>query len=191
MQLKKHLQKSAKKSGSCLLQGVAFSDDAAWDGERAAFESMAQSLLQRVAECLPLDGAADQLAARFLQQRLPPACQPVLDPPERNASWGSRVLLRGAGLARLAIEGDMAVVYHCLANERQAHASGEADAEHGETAAGRMEFELDLAPALEALLLRVPVDGKGIVLRKVISNRQPEHLTLVKQLYDAGIIVLA
>jgi hypothetical protein len=42
--------------------------------------------------------------------------------------WASRVRLRGRGLARLVIEDDTAVVYHCLSNSATEHASAAAAA---------------------------------------------------------------
>lgn len=104
-------------------------------GEVAAH---AKGLLKHVAEHLPLDAAADQLAAAFLQQRLPPpppagraAGEPApAGPPAELGLDGLRVQLRGPGLARLVVEDDSAVVYHCLANERRRHAQAEcSDAE--------------------------------------------------------------
>ena len=43
----------------------------------------------------------------------------------RRLRWKSMVRLRGKGLARLVVEEDSAVVYHCLQNSRSSHASGQ------------------------------------------------------------------
>lgn len=42
---------------------------------------------------------------------------------QQELEWASRVRLRGRGLARLVIEEDAAVVYHCLSNSASEHAS--------------------------------------------------------------------
>lgn len=145
-------------------------------------------MVQRVLEFLPLDGAADQLAAHFLQQRLPPSGGPV-QAVTAPLSWGSKVLLRKPGLARLVVEGDAAVVYHCFANEQQRHASIEED-EHS-SSAGRLEFPLDRAPALEALLLRTPSAGKGLPLHKLLPDRDAEDLLAARRLQKEGIVIYA
>ena len=57
----------------------------------------------------------------------------------------------GGTAARLCVEGDAAVVYHCLANESEEHAASAAGA-GGSEGAGRIELPLEAAPALELLL---------------------------------------
>ena len=169
-------------------QGVPFSDDSSLEAKRAAFEATAQSMVQRVLQFLPLDGAADQLAAQFMQQRLPPS-RDMAGAAEAPLAWGSRVLLRRPNMARLVVEGDAAVVYHCLANDQQQHASIK-DNEQG-SSAGRLEFSLDRAPALEALLLRLPSSGRGLPLRKLLQGRDAEDLLVARQLQKEGILVTA
>lgn len=165
---------------------MQYSDSSVLETRRAAFVSTAQAMVQRVLEFLPLDGTADQLAAQFLQQRLPPSRDPGAAP-QPLLAWGSRVLLRKEDAARLVVEDDTAVVYHCLANERQCHASI-ADDERS-SCAGRLEFSLDRAPALEALLLRTPSVGKGVALHKVLSGRDADDLLAARQLQKEGILI--
>ena len=52
------------------------SADEAVETERAAFVERAHSVLDAVLQNIPFDSTADQMAARFLRQRLPP---PVVD----------------------------------------------------------------------------------------------------------------
>lgn len=92
-------------------------------------------------------------------------------------------------MARLVVEGDAAVVYHCFANDQQQHASIN-DNEQG-SSAGRLEFSLDRAPALEALLLRLPSSGRGLPLRKLLQGRDAEDLLAARQLQKEGILVTA
>ena len=123
-------------------QGIVHADSE--HARRGELVGAARRLLGRVAEHLPLDAAADQLAVAFLQQRLPPlppiGCAPGGPAASCMPVWGQalsqvRVQLAAAGVARLVVEqegpGDeeAALVYHCLANERRGHARGcDADA---------------------------------------------------------------
>lgn len=63
-----------------------------------------------------------------------------------------------ADCARLCIEDGLAVLYHSLDNDVNVH--------FNEDLSG-LEFELDYAPALEALLLAYP---KGIHLRSIVAR---------------------
>ena len=70
------------------MQGVMHSADEALEADRAAFVERAHSALDAVLQSIPYDSTADQIAARFLRQRLPPPatalqvlpeCLPQLD----------------------------------------------------------------------------------------------------------------
>ena len=63
-------------SGLVATQGVMHSADEANEAERAAFVERAHSALDAVLQSIPFDSTADQIAARFLRQRLPP---PIAD----------------------------------------------------------------------------------------------------------------
>lgn len=54
---------------------------------------------------------------------------------------------------------------------------------------GRLEFDLERAPALEALLLRLPGPENGAVLRDVLPSRAKEDLAVAQELFQAGIIL--
>ena len=162
------------------------------DARRGELAATAQGLLAHLAKHLPADAAADQLAAAFLQQRLPPpppvgraAGEPAVGDsvPMPQSLDTVRVQLAALGLARLVVEDEAAVVYHCLGNERRSHAHGEgsggkepcspvdghgaaaeadgdacgvADAADAERSPGRLAYPLDCAPALEQLLAAPP-----------------------------------
>ncbi len=49
------------------------SDDEAVQAQRAAFTERARLAFEVVLEQVPFDSTADQMAARFLRQRLPPS----------------------------------------------------------------------------------------------------------------------
>ena len=54
------------------MQGVMHSADEALEAEREAFVERAHSALDAVLQNIPFDSTADQMAASFLRQRLPP-----------------------------------------------------------------------------------------------------------------------
>lgn len=55
---------------------------------------------------------------------------------------------------------------------------------------GRLEFDLERAPALEALLLRLPgPEGGCTMLRDALPGRDGEDLAVAQKLFEAGIIV--
>jgi len=102
--------------------GALHSDSA--DARRADFSRMAHALLQQVLASLPVDAAADQFAcANWMHDRLPPCAPP--DDEKRIAADGvgldMRVRMRSRSVARLAIEGELAVLYHHGTNTRVYH----------------------------------------------------------------------
>lgn len=54
------------------LQGIMASDEETVQAQRTAFAERARSAFKAVLEHFPYDSTADQMAARFLRQRLPP-----------------------------------------------------------------------------------------------------------------------
>ena len=128
----------------------------------AALAVLQQAALAVVA-ALPVDAAADRVGADFLLSRMRPT-DPMVAAAERERQKDKRkkkkaplpslvVPACGGTAARLCVEGDSAVVYHCLANESEAHAAGGGGS--GETtlsSGGRIELPLEAAPALELLL---------------------------------------
>lgn len=61
-------------------QGVMHSANEALDAERAAFVEKAHSALDCVLQNIPFDSTADQMAASFLHQRLPPPASAIQVP---------------------------------------------------------------------------------------------------------------
>lgn len=165
------------------------SDDEGTD-EREAFISHAQSLLRAVLERMPLDAAADQLGARFMRTRLaPPRPSGASAKKTPKLGPGSRVRLRFAGAARLAVEEEEAVVYHPFANQRlsamEGYGAPQGASEGGDEAdddPARLAFPLDEAPGIEALIRAYPgaveVDGGGL------------ELQTAARLLDVGVLVL-
>ena len=54
---------------------------------------------------------------------------------------------------------------------------------------GRLEFDLDAAPALETLLLRAPCSGRGEQLRKLLPSMEARDLVAARELHRASILV--
>ena len=120
---------------------------------------------QAVVAALPVDAAADRIGADFLLSRMRPTAP--LEETEKKEKQNKQKTSSstsslpafsrpacGGTAARLCVEGDSAVVYHCLANESEAHAEGSAAAPSpsSNTCGGRIELSLEAAPALELLL---------------------------------------
>ncbi len=137
------------------VQGVVH--EGSEDFRRQRIVARVDGLVQRVVKCLPLDAAVDQMAAAFMQQRLPPP--PALGPAARDLPLhaglpgktlpaevdGMLVQLTAPNLARLVLEDEGAVVYHCLANQRHSHASGEASDERGQSPESNVDGDGDAA----------------------------------------------
>ena len=150
---------------------------------RAAFEAAAVAAALAVVDALPLDAAMDAMAAEWLAARMPlggggarAAPAACLPPRVRPVAGGSA--------ARLAVEDDVAVVHHCLANEARAHAAAEGGG------GARLEFPLDAAPALEILLgSHSPHAGAPIEVAGLPGGRHAE--AAARALLAAGVVVPA
>jgi lysine-specific demethylase/histidyl-hydroxylase NO66 len=138
-----------------------------------------------------LDDACDQIGKRFLSDRLPPA----LLEPERSLTkeafannaanyheaakkiWPNTLCrLARPGIARLVIEDEQAVLYHCNDNSRVYHG----------TPLSPMEFEIDDAPALEQLL--TTVEPHWIMVKDLIHGDIEDKMEIAQSLYDEGIL---
>ena len=80
-------------------------------------------------------------------------------------------------IARLVIEEDVAVVYHCVSNPRVYMA---ADPEF-------IEFDLSLAEGIEYLLTSYP---RYVKVSDVPLGDETVQLELVKRLFGAGLLML-
>lgn len=168
------VEDSAERAGAA---GAGPAQGAAGTGPyaaRAAARTAAQATLSRalaaVVAAFPLDAAADAMAADFIRRRLPPPVPWLKDIGRRQGPPPPTVRPVAEGTAaRLVIEGDVAAVYHCMANDVAAHA----DLEEGVDGArrGRLELPLECAPAVEALLgLHSARPGAAVVLADVVEQ---------------------
>jgi len=151
------------------------------------FRAEAKKRIMRVAKNAVdmLDAACDQMGKRFLSDRLPPA----LTASEQSATSQATsqqirllpnhlVRLARPGIARLVLENDMAVLYHCADNSLVFH----------EHPVSPMEFELDDAPAIEQLL--TCHEPHWIVVNDLIHDSIEDKLGVAQALYDEGILAL-
>ena len=74
------------------------------------------------------------------------------------------------------MEGDKAVVYHCLDNARAYRGA----------ALSPLEFELDDAPALEQML--TTVEPRWIMVKDLIHGDVEDKMELAQALFDEGIL---
>lgn len=82
------------------------------------------------------------------------------------------------GIARLALEHDKAVLFHCVDNSRVFH---------GNPISG-MEFEMDDAPALEMLL--ATEEPHWIMVQDLIHDDIEDKIGIAQALYDEGILAI-
>lgn len=122
-----------------------------------------------------VDGAADDLALRFLQERQPPRQEP------KKHTISHATLLRPAGrrLARLVVEGSQALVYHAVQNARG----------HYKRPLSCLEFELSDAPAIEALLDAHP--ARPVAVHQLPLPSLDDRLSLASALVKEGVVVPA
>jgi len=155
---------------------------------QAMFKAEAKKKIMRVCkEALSMvTTGCDQIAKRFLSDRLPPAfnAQELTFTSDNRAENGGKVwpntLVRLAkpGIAHLVIEDDKAVIYHSADNSRVYH----------ETALSPLEFEIDDAPALEMLL--TTIEPHWICVEDLIHGDIEDKMELSQALYDEGILAI-
>eukprot|EP00944_MAST-04C_sp_MAST-4C-sp1_P001375 g1375.t1 len=136
--------------------GIIHSEEGAninMNDARKSFQEQAVALFLKAMESMNLDRAADAMAIRYLHDRMPT----VLTKREIKTMRGvtldstlspkSRVtLLRGPTMFRLTVEDDAAYLYYSCYNSRLYH----------EKEPQGVEFDIDVAPAIEYLLKKYP-----------------------------------
>lgn len=176
--------------------GVSHSDDHD-NPQRTAFIEKILECMNLVSQSIPWDSAADQLAVKFLQSRLPlpgghydasSKASLLKITQEQIIAVDCKVALVAPGIARLVVEEDSAVVYHMLSNSKDLHNEGDDNSlEKEPSSQGRLAFSLDLAPALEELMVAYPeaVSVSGLPVPK------DEAVQLVSQLCNFGLLIVA
>jgi bifunctional lysine-specific demethylase and histidyl-hydroxylase NO66 len=131
-----------------------------------------------------LDAACDQMGKRFLADRLPPA----LTKEERaGTSQNNRRLdkefwpatlcrLARPGIARLVLEDNKAIIYHCADNSRV----------YQDKPLSPVEFETDDGPALEQLV--TTVEPNWIRINDLFHDTIEDKIAIAQSLFDEGIL---
>ena len=125
------------------------------------------------------------MGKRYLSDRLPPAfttdesegtnlCKSTREVPEILPSTHCR--LARAGIARIVLEDEKAVLYHCMENSRVFH----------EKPLRPLEFETDDGPALEQLL--TTVEPEWISVNDLYHDTIEDKIAIVQSLFDEGLI---
>ena len=133
-----------------------------------------------------VNAGCDQIGKRFLSDRQPPALTPneaVLTSEHREENGGkiwpnTMCRLARSGIARLVLEDDKAVLYHCADNSRVYHG----------TPLSPLEFEVDDAPALEMLL--TTTEPHWICVKDLIHGDIEDKMEIAQSLYDEGILAI-
>ena len=151
------------------------------------FRTQAKKRIMRVAkEAVDmLDAACDQMGKRFLSERLPPALTAAEKAETSQAATQKMQILPNClcrlarpGIARLILEDDKAVLYHCMDNS----------VVYQENPLSPMEFELDDAPAIEQLLTTTEPHWIGVA--DLIHDSIDDKVGVAQALYDEGILAV-
>lgn len=151
------------------------------------FRSEAKMRIMRVAkEAVELiDAACDQISKQFLSARQPP-CLTKQEIARTNAGINSKtkimpnmlVRLVRPGVARLVLEDEKVVLYHCLENTREYH--------------GRpivpLEFELDDGAALEQLVKTT--EPQWLCVQDLFHDSTEEKVGVTQALFDEGLLII-
>lgn len=151
---------------------------------RKEFHERCKQCIQKICQtALTLvDASCDELGKRFLSERLPPVLTPAEQETSNDKKSGFKIkpntlcrILRD-GIARLVIEDEKAVVYHCIDNSREFHGNPIVP----------LEFELDDAPALEMLLTTCP--PHWISVHDLIHDDIEDKVGVAQALFDEGVV---
>jgi len=133
------------------------------------------------------DFGADEMGKQFLGDRVPPAYseEEKADTSEGQPNAAilpdTMVRLSRDGIARIVVEGDNAIVYHCGDNDRKYHG----------VPLSPLEFELDDAPTIECLFKTVA--PRWIAVKDLPHPPAEDHddkMDIVKALFEEGIIAV-
>lgn len=168
---------------------------------RETVKEYAQACLAGVMESVDLDWGADQWDTEFLLQRLPPA--PPMKDEKSNGEGGSgsrppklkptsTVQMVHPGASRLMVDADgeepMALVAHCMSNQREVHAATEEAASADKGIPSILEFPIGCAETLAGLLA---AENEGVQLDEVPPPEEDAGVSVVEvaeALIKAGLL---
>lgn len=153
-----------------------------------AFRAEAKRKIARIAQEANnlLDAACDEMGKRFISDRQPPALTRAEKDMTSQAESVQALRIQGdmlcrlvrPGVARLVLEDNKAVVYHCADNSRVFQ----------EHALSPMEFEIDDAPAIEQLL--TTIEPHWICVNDLFHDTMDDKIGVTQALYDEGILAV-
>ena len=166
---------------------------------REAFINKAVTIFSEMVYSMNFDRSADEFAAKFLHDRLPPVLSRQEQHRSKSGYGGSKlracpvsrkshVRVIRPDVLRMTVEGDTVQLWHSVANSRLYHE----EPPHG------IEFDADAGPALEYLFSQYPayvqVGGDWGVWGKAglqLSNaeKSEEQLLICQELYENGLLV--
>ena len=154
---------------------------------REEFRNQAKMRIMRVAkEAMDLlDASCDQISKQFMSARQPPKLdqeeiQSTSAGQERALSVQPDMLVRMVrpGVARLVVEDDKVVIYHCLENSREYHGKPMSP----------LEFEMDDGPAMEQLLRTT--EPQWICVADLFHDSIEDKVGVTQALFDEGLLVI-
>lgn len=130
-----------------------------------------------------VDIACDQLAKRFMSDRQPPALTKreraqTSRENEKDILPNTKCRLVRPGIARLVIEEEQAVVYHCGDNSRV----------YRDKPLNPLEYEMDDGPSLEQLI--TTVEPGWILVNNLYHDTIEDKVAIAQSLYDEGILAI-
>lgn len=132
-----------------------------------------------------IDASCDQLGKRFLSDRQPPSLTDTelkktnqVDGKDEEILPNTLCRLVRPGIARLVLEEDKAVVYHCADNSRVFQGNP----------ISPLEFEMDDGPALEQLL--TTTEPEWIMVNDLMHDTIEDKVGVAGSLYDEGILAI-
>ena len=149
------------------------------------FRADAKKRIMKVAKTAyeMIDAACDQMAKRFMSDRQPFAL--TEEEKEKTCAKEEKDLLPNTlcrlvrpGVARLLIEEEKAVVYHCGDNSREYHGKP----------LSPLEFEMDDGPAIEQLL--TTIEPHWIFVNDLFHDSIEDKIAIAQSLYDEGILAV-
>eukprot|EP01042_Synura_sphagnicola_P030844 gene30844-39728_t len=198
----------ALPNGFLTYLGVARSENDGSDARRGeiaeTLRTCCLSLVDRIVD--HVDGAADQLAKRFLLERLPiplSAREEELSvatySPDDLRPFSQLRMLR-PDIARAVVEDGKVVLYHCMDNSRQRWGNHPLDLTSGIGASriskemfgspmSNVEFELDDGPAIEALLDAYP-DPVQICDLPHVSEDVDDKVDIARAVFREGLLLV-
>lgn len=165
------------------------------------FHNRVGRMLRRVSRSYPSDAAADVLAARFMQERLPPVVPKADKPSNRSMTSNTRIRAVGANFSRLVVdtEGDTQGVprlLHCMDNNvnRERLKDGDEVNEGGteggsDDTNGSPQFGMNCLPEeAQVIELILNVYPRSVSLQEIPMDKRKGRDDLISGLVDMGVI---